>query len=259
MKLNVISDLHCGYDHGTGQVHWMDFEPERLAPADYLVVAGDTGYATTEDLILKDLARRTEGKFKGILNIFGNHSYWVMVDDHSVVSDADLTTMAPNRTIDVVDGDVAIIGTTLWTNSAKFSELNYMNDYRHIPGFSPEVKVGRFKAESEWLRSKWQEYKSQGKKVVIVTHHNPRTPEQLVEYSMEHWEVYTAYWTLNGVLDDIKPDLWICGHIHEDFDGEIDGVRFVRHPIGYRWGIYRLAFKRNPEVVDSWYNKVIEV
>ena len=105
-------------------------------------------------------------------------------------------------------------------------------------------------------------YKAQGKKIVIVTHHNPRTPDELPEYSWEHGDVYTAYWVVNHELDDLKPDIWICGHIHEDLDTEIDGVRFIRHPIGYRWGWYGMRPEKFPEhqkIMDSWYNKVIEI
>lgn len=253
LRINVISDLHC-FLKKNGSVDWLGFEPEALVPADYLVVAGDTGYANNERIIHDELRKRTNGMFKQVLTIKGNHSYWSMHDD---ISDED--DMSSNETIELVDGDVAIIGTTLWTNSCKMRELEMMNDYRYIPGFTPEKKLARFSEESKWLRSKWLEHKEAGRKVVAVTHHNPRGEFQLPEYSMQHSDVYTAYWVVNGELDDIKPDIWICGHIHEDFDGNVDGVRFVRHPIGYRWGMYRIFYEDHPEAKDSWYNKIIEV
>ncbi len=260
MKLNIISDLHCG-QHDDGRIEWFDFEPEKLEPADYLIVAGDSGYATNERKIHQELRERTKGKFKKVLTIKGNHSYWVFPGDPDC-EPADEEFMAGDDKIDVVDGNVAIIGTTLWTNSCKFSEVRSMNDYRYIPTFTPEMKLARFKDESEWLRWKYNDYKAQGKKIVIVTHHNPRGPRVLPENSLEHAEVYTAYWVVNNELDDIKPDIWICGHIHENLDQEIDGVRFIRHPIGYRWGIYRMRPEKFPEhknIMDSWYNKVIEI
>lgn len=261
MTFNVISDLHCILNKD-GSVEWYDFEPEKLEPADYLIVAGDSGHALIERKIHTDLRRRTKDKFKKVLTIKGNHSYWVFEDEAEDPETVDELVMAPNDTIDVVDGDVAIIGTTLWTNSCRLSEASMMNDYNYIPDFSPELKIKRFEKESRWLREKWTEYKNAGKKVVIVTHHCPRSPEELPEYSREHSEVYSAYWTLDGALDDVKPDLWICGHIHEDFDEVIDGVRFVRHPIGYRFGWYRPNPKKFPahqKIIDSWYNKIVEV
>lgn len=262
MKLNIISDLHCA-TLPDGSVEWFDFEPERLDPADYLIIAGDTGYAQNEHIIHKELREKTKGKFKQVLTIKGNHSYWVTQSyEHEEIPEEYHLAMSPNDTIDIVDGDVAIIGTTLWTNSCGFSEVRYMNDYPNIPTFTPELKQERFEQESNWLRQKWNEYKSQGKKVVIVTHHNPRSPQQLPELSREHEDVYTSYWVVKGVLDDIKPDIWICGHIHEDLDTEIDGVRFIRHPIGYRFGYYRydpVKWPHHRAIMDSWYNKVVEI
>ena len=204
--------------------------------------------------------RANKGKFKDILTIKGNHSYWVpRIEMHAKESDREV--MAPNDTIDVVDGDVAIIGTTLWTNTNSFNELHMMNDYSYIPGFTQQLKTERFEAESKFIREKYEEYKGKGKKVVIVTHHNPRPAADLPEYSREHEDVCTAYWVSRGVLDDIKPDLWICGHIHENFDGEVDGVRFIRHPIGYRWGFHGpdLTTEYGRNIAKSWYNKVVEI
>lgn len=261
MKLNVISDLHCATDDKNEKVDWMDFEPEKLEPADYLIVAGDSGYAVNERVIHRDLARRTEGKFKKILTIKGNHSYWVIKNDPRN-TEADETVMAPNDTIDLVDGDVAIIGTTLWTDQCNWQEFYRMNDFRYIPTWCQQTKRERFKEESKWLREKYNEYKSQGKKIVIVTHHNPRSPELLPEESGDHDDVFTSYWVLGGMLDDIRPDVWICGHIHEDIDTVIDGTRFVRHPIGYRFGYYKPNPKEYPEDqkrIDSWYGKIIEI
>lgn len=283
MKINIISDLHC--DIRKGKVEWFDFEPERLEPADYLIVAGDTGFANTERKIFKELRERTKGKFRNILSIEGNHSFWV-VDDDENIDNAFFTKMVPNTTIDVVDGNVAIIGTCLWTNAISLDELRCMNDYRHIPNFSPSVKLHEYEFQSRWLRNKYNEYKAQGKKIIIVTHHNPRNSIILPEYSREHEEVHSAYWVYTAEKDwpnweaeiekmsfnnfnkgliqdvsDLKPDIWICGHIHEDLDVEHDGTRFIRHPIGYRWGWYHYN-KTDPKqkaIMDTWYNKVIEI
>ena len=261
MKLNVISDLHClpsRHENDRGfHTSWFGFEPEKLEPADYLVVAGDMGVFENHVDVIKELRLRTEGKFKDILWIRGNHDYWVdETTDWFAYSDEDLERPTSNKTIDLVDGDVAFVGTTLWTNSCKMSETERMNDYRYIPGFDPALKIQRFSEESNWLRGKWEKYRNEGKKVVLITHHNPRSAEQLPENSWDHADVYTAYWTVNNVLDDVKPDLWICGHIHETFDGDIDGVRFVRHPIGYRWSWYAFAPQTNK---SEWYNKIVEI
>lgn len=258
MTINVISDLHCEYNFKRNEVVWFDFHPEKLKEADYLIVAGDTGYAPTEHLIIKELKRLTQGKFKNVLSIMGNHSYWVPYmednDESQYIPDAYFLSMIGNDKIDIVDGDVAIIGTTLWTNKTSYAELRNMNDYRYIPGFTSDVKKKRFEEESAWLREKYNQYREEGKKIVVVTHHNPRSPDILPENSGEHYDVASAYWVFEG-LEDIKPDVWICGHIHEDLDIVDGGTRFFRHPIGYRFGYYTLWNKEK----ESWYDTIIEV
>lgn len=292
MKLNIISDLHCLPQPEENEfgfhTNWYGFEPEKLEPADYLIVAGDMGIFENHIDVVKELRLRTEEKFKDILWIRGNHDYWLNASlDWFQYTEKDFTGIYPNKTIDVVNGNVAIIGTTLWTNSISYSELCRMNDYRNIPNFSAYDKLQEYDKQSKWLREKYNEYKQQGKRVVIVTHHNPRECKNLPEYSLEHNDVRSAYWVNDTSKDwenwrteieklsfsnfnkgliqdvnDLKPDLWICGHIHENFDGEIGGVRFVRHPIGYRWGIYRMRpdeFPEHGEIIESWYNKIVEI
>ncbi len=283
MKLNIISDLHC--DIRKDEVQWFDFEPERLEPADFLIVAGDTGFANTERRILAELKERTKGKFRRILAIDGNHSLWKM-DDEDYGQDKYENIKPVASRLDVVEGNIAIIGAPLWTNAISRNEVRYMNDYRYIPDFTPSNKLHRYAADSNWLRIKYNEYKERGKKIIIVTHHNPRNSLILPEYSYEHEDVHSAYWVYDAKEDwpdwiseiekmsfsnfnkglikdvsDLKPDIWICGHIHENFDIEHEGTRFIRHPIGYRFGWYKYD-KNDPDqkaIMDSWYNKVIEI
>lgn len=286
MKLNVISDLHCGTKNG--KVQWFDFEPEKLKPADYLIVAGDTGYMDTEHQILAELKERTKGKFKQILAIRGNHSNWVM-EPYNEKKQVEKygRVLSPEGTIDVVDGNVAIIGTTLWTNAVSEDEVRMMNDYNYIPGFTPLVKLLNYEREAKWLRIKYNEYKEQGKRIVIVTHHNPRPAATLPEQCGEHLDVESAYWVQDAKrstskwrekivtpsfrkfnkglirdVNDLKPEIWICGHIHENLDAEIDGTRFIRHPIGYRWGWFKYDPKKHPgqkKIMNSWYNKIVKI
>lgn len=61
-------------------------------------------------------------------------------------------------------------------------------------------------------------------------------------------------------LDDVQTRgnvvLWICGHTHDNFDGELHGIRVVRNPIGYG----SLVGYFTPENCSgSWYNKILEI
>lgn len=254
MKFNVISDIHCNptTKHNKYQkVTLFGFEPKKLKPADYLIIAGDLGLNSNYKDVHALIKEETKDLFKDVLFVRGNHDYYT---DLRVNDETDFIS---NKYLEIVDNGVAIIGCTLWTpySGQIYNELRYMNDFHLItnPDKDPLIFGNIFREESEWLRQKCAKYKSKGLKVVIVTHHNPRSYKILPEHEIfsNHLEVAKAYWADDELLD-IKPDLWVCGHIHTCIDTEYDGVRFVRNPIGYRWN-----YIENPS--EKWYTTIVEV
>jgi len=90
------------------------FNPSRLEPADYLIIAGDLGLSNSYDAILDDIRQKTEGKFKKILHIPGNHDHWWIGNSRinekrpsSVDFGKDMTKF--------LDGEYLFLGCTLWT------------------------------------------------------------------------------------------------------------------------------------------------
>lgn len=244
-----------------------DFDPKKLEPADYLIIAGDIGYADTYDLILNDIKRLTDGKFKKILHIAGNHDHWLY---HQKKTDAWPTSPDySHEYCEHEDGNYAFIGCTMWTPLGSSYMINNcvrcMNDYYYIPGFKWDTGIQQHKIQTEWLRSKLA--KHAGKKVIVFTHHQPF--KELVEDDNKHngydsgRDVSGAYAVLDDSLNDIAANkdikLWACGHTHMNFDGILHGVHVVRNPIGYR-DHYGLAYSP-PENFSSktWYSKIIDV
>lgn len=146
------------------------FDPSKLKPADYLIIAGDLGLDNIYDKILKDIKRKTKGKFKKILHIAGNHDHWWFGDgekpDH------------PNFDHDYCeheDGDYLFLGCTMWTPLKEYDMYNvgrYMNDYRYTPGnFSPYASNHQYEIQSTWLKNKIETNKD--KKIIVFTHHQP--------------------------------------------------------------------------------------
>ena len=68
--------------------------------------------------------------------------------------------------------------------------------------------------------------------------------------------VNDAYCVMDGSCDDIKPLVWIHGHSHSRCDITIDGVRYIRNPIGYR---SHYGYVPSEVIPDHWYDTVIEV
>lgn len=260
MTFNVISDLHINNTWSDEPGHlnekvldWNIFDPEKLKPADYLIIAGDIGINDTYKPVLETIVKKTEGKYKDVLWIKGNHDYYC--EKRSVKKPP------KNHTFEVVDGDYAIFGTTMWTSLSliqnQFCAERDMNDYRWIPGWNSEIWHERFNEENAWLKQRFDKYKEQGKKIVVVTHHNPGA------FMADKWhrdpkKLYTdgAYFCDDNSCDDIKPDLWICGHKHSRFDETVNGTRYYRNPIGYHGSWYGPWPQLNE---DHWYDSIVTV
>lgn len=250
-------------------VDWMykklfDFHPEKLEPADYLIIAGDLGMSNTYDKILADITKRTESKFKKILHIAGNHDHWWHSSQSASNTKKPDTPNFDNDYCEHSDGEYVFLGCTLWTpipNEAAWRIARSMNDYIYTPGkFTPYESRQQFEVQSKWLRDKIEANKD--KKVIVFTHHQPF--EELIpdKYKSNiNWsDANEAYVVMDHSLDDINKygniKLWCCGHTHENFDGMLHGVHVVRNPIGYG-DMYGQIPTENPS--ETWYNKIIEV
>lgn len=246
--------------------HFGDFDPTKLEPADYLIVAGDLGLDNIYDKVLADLEKKTAGKFKKILHIAGNHDHWWIGDSRQQLAKPD----APNYAHDYCiheDGEYLFLGCTLWTpisDNAAWSVGRHMNDYRYTPGnFTPYTSRTQYAIQSEWLRNKIDA--NTDKKIIVFTHHQPFEELTLDDYKHNGhgWDgadVNAAYVVLDHSLDDINHNknikLWCCGHTHQCFDGMLHDVHVIRNPIGYG-DLYDYIPAEN--IRGNWYNKVIEV
>ena len=244
-----------------------DFDPCKLEPADYLIIAGDLGTDNTYDFILKDLEKKTKGKFKKILHIAGNHDHWWHGLERMQQTRPDNVNLDRDY-CEWQDGDYLFVGCTLWTpiqDDAIWRIGRFMNDYRYTPGrFTPYSSRHQFEIQSAWLRNKIETNKD--KKVIVFTHHQPF--EELIADDYKHngkgWDgedVNEAYVVTDHSLDDINRNknivLWCCGHTHQNFDGMLHDVHVVRNPIGYS-DIYGMCPAENIKS-ETWYNKIIEV
>ena len=277
MTLNIVSDVHYQPDEeytergvftGNFTLCRIDFEPEKLKPADYLLIAGDLA---TDDIFEKALAKvkkDTEGKFKDIFYIYGNHDFY----DCSYTK----TKSRANHKIETfLNESTVLLGTTLWTPVPKIDEssvVRRMNDFRAIPNWNIDEVRERYNDESSWLREKVKQYKDLGKKVIVMTHHNPRIElhpdfnnhnvwfekqRQKNPKLEEFWGYHASYYVTDHSCDDIKPDVWICGHHHTPpVDRTIDGVRYIRHAIGYSGDWYGWRPQIPP---TNWYDFTISV
>ena len=245
-----------------------DFDPAKLEPADYLIIAGDLGIDPTYDLILRDIEHKTAGKFKKVLHIAGNHDHWWFRVDGIAEEKPDKVNLDRDYCLHV-DSDYAFIGCTMWTpisDQAVWTVGRYMNDYKYAPGkFSPYMSRHQYEIQSAWIRQQLVKYHD--KKCVVFTHHQPFEELTLDDYKHngKGWDgidVNAAYVVQDHSLDDIAKNnnivLWACGHTHANYDGILHDVHVVRNPIGYR-DITNGFYSAPENMSETWYNKVIEL
>jgi predicted phosphodiesterase len=231
------------------------FDPKKLEPADYLIICGDLGLDNFYDKVYNDIKEKTKHLFKDVFYIKGNHDYW-QHKGYSIQLDGDNNINLHHRYVENVIDDYVFLGCTMWSpiKIHTYDVRRAMNDYRYIPNCGVETTTRLHEEESEWLRNKVHYYKSTGKKIIVFTHHVPR--QELINRKYLNSTYNEAYYVMDHSCDDIKPDVWCTGHAHTYHDKNIDGVRFVCNPIGYRSHYGYIPSEVYPE---HWYNTVIEI
>ena len=226
-----------------------DFVPEKLQPADYLLIAGDLGLDRFYNKVYEEIAERTKHLFKDVFFIKGNHDYW----DNTFTKDKiNLNDRYLERAL---SDEVVLLGCTMWSPIPPHKEWTIargMNDFTYIPHFRPSMQTEIYQEDLKWIKQKVDGYS--GKKIILMTHHLPNFDVIADQY--KHSDCNEAYAVMDGSTKDIKPLVWVHGHSHQFFDKTLDGVRYIRNPIGYREHYGYLP----SEVYSShWYNTIIEV
>jgi len=73
---------------------------------------------------------------------------------------------------------------------------------------------------------------SKTKKNIVVTHHAPSIKSVSEEHKNDLISAAFAS-NLEKFIKDLKPDLWLHGHIHEFSDYYIEKTRVICNPKGY--------------------------
>ena len=232
MKILVLSDLH------------LEFEAFSLdsADADVVVLAGDIhiGDKGAKWAIenIKDLP---------VIYVLGNHEYYKQIYPKlprklkELVAGTNVSVLE-NESLQIED--VVFHGCTLWTNFelfgnprvAGFECQQVMTDFRKIrkePYYSKirSLDVAMInKASVRWLSKQFEE--PNGLKNVVVTHHAPSIRSVPEAYRSDI--VSAAYASnLDGLVEELSPNLWVHGHCHENSDYVIGNTRVVCNPRGY--------------------------
>lgn len=235
MRFQVLSDLHLEqYD----DVSFDDFI-ELDTGADCLLIAGDLGYPSSKHY--HDFLRYVSPHYKNVCLIAGNHEFYTSsidrtkIDIRKVIENFDNVHFLDNTVLELSGEKIAILGTTLWShipNDKLFLIKNSMNDYQMIDNFSPVTSRELHKQNVQWLMQEIGKRKTDGWKVVILTHH--LMSNQLVTKKYACSPINVAFMSnLESLMDSTVVKLIISGHTHQNIHMDIQGVLNVVNPFGY--------------------------
>ena len=230
MKIQILSDLH---------LEFLKKVPEMPVLGDYLILAGDIGYAGSPNL--HQFLRGCRQKYKHIYYVAGNHEFYNGTYSERLQKlrdeSGDGLTFLEKDVADIEGSPLRIIGTTLWTDvppEESYEVSQMMADYKKIRHSARPLKVEDtnyfHRTSRHFLREALSGCEAEGKGAIAVTHHLPSFQMVADEYKDSN-----NYGFASDCEDLIRPPvkLWVCGHSHIQASRDINGVPVVIGSIGY--------------------------
>lgn len=239
MKINIISDLHV--DKGEYTFPFIK--------SDLLIIAGDISSVSKPEYI--KLLQQIPQEQRTII-IMGNHEPLHYAHNLAEKKIRDTLIDFPHITLleneSIIIDDIKFLGTTLWSDFRSSGNehyqankemveksLDFPNQYLWDEKNNTKIPVRGDFSESKTVIA--QEFiknellKKETEKVVVITHFPPSKKSAETAYIGSN---RSAYWVNSyDHLFNLKPDLWIHGHIHETKEYVVDGgTRVVCNPRG---------------------------
>lgn len=231
IRLQVMSDLHSEFLRKDGIRHL----PKIVDGVDYVLIAGDFATQDSNEAFKEWIRVNPQVTFVAVP---GNHDYWggkfSTEDLRNLYRHFDNLELLIDESLDLPG--LRIFGTTLWTNLdnplAQIDCQRFMVDHRAIQNFSiKEWQHSNFISE-KILREVLKE--SRNKPLVVLTHHTPsRLSEHPSYYNPNDYLWQSFHNSLDDLIEEEGPDIWIHGHTHDSYDYLIGNTRVICNPYGY--------------------------
>jgi len=217
MRILVLSDIHLEFGK---------FIPKDLGQ-DLTIIAGDLGEGPRGRGVIDEYK-----KIGKVLYVMGNHEYY----NHEVKEvleywkAQDVLFEMRKETY----SGISIAACTLWSDFQKDNPIvklqaqGCMNDYiickYNGRRLTPNDTFVWHKESVEWLKHNPAD--------IVVTHHAPSFKSVSDDY--KHDRLNGAYASnLEYLIEELKPKLWIHGHVHISKDYRIGETRVICNPRGY--------------------------
>lgn len=195
--------------------------------ADGLILAGDI----TNDAIERvEVLEYLSTVYKDLIFVLGNHDY---VGSDMLTNDLEnqLSNLKPNvRLLNnsslQVNGKT-IHGGTLWYPRSHMANVykSRFFDFRVTKNGDPEI-FNRHQVTLKYLKE------SVKPGDIVVTHHAPCTQSIHPDFEGEDTNCFFIV-DLDKEIKELKPSLWIHGHVHNHFDYTFGDTRVLCNPYGY--------------------------
>lgn len=235
MRLCLASDLHSELYTDPWNAC---FAPLPIDDVDVLVLAGDILNLVSLDHFLNTF-RRLCDRVK-VVYVPGNHEYWdtgctPQESWEKVLYPAmerleNLTVLYTGKSL-VCGGKTGPMerfhGDTMWFPDTPDALLVMPSwkESRIIKGYVPYV----FEQNARWRQ--WAPFDIR-EGDIVVTHHSPSFLSTPTRYKHQVQNCYYTDASMENVIMDKKPKLWLHGHTHQFFDYTIGDTRIVCNPKG---------------------------
>lgn len=262
MKCLVYSDLHLDHYSSAASTKFEKafwYPPELPDDKDtVLLLAGDIWIGTkfiewAGFSWIEIVAKR----FKQVLIVLGNHSYWGNGDLTIKDGGDKCNAMLQDRGLDNVkvldmdtwsEGEYVVLGCTLWTDMNKCDGLamynmprymRYDGKIRYSTGpakgqyehFTSDRWVQTHDRHKTWLKKTLEENKD--KKCIVMTHHAPLNTLIDPMYIGDDSNAYYTSDLSDLILDNTQIKLWCFGHVHYQQDTWLVDTRLINNCVGY--------------------------
>lgn len=221
-----ISDIHLEF----GSPH-----PPIIPSADVLLLAGDIGNPSFDsyEIFLAEMS----DLFKQVFVIAGNHEYYGTLTMQgtnelirSICARYENVVFLQNEAHQVLDTDVWIFGTTLWSRIPNDTDIYYelmfsMSDYKLIPRFTPTISTKLFTNALNSFSHLCAEHP--GKRWIVLCHHQPAM--HLIDQKYRHSSAINHAFASDAPTLTDPAVAVVYGHTHTPYRAG----KFYCNPVGY--------------------------
>lgn len=229
----IASDLHIEYKN--------DSVPDPLKyvkpSADVLILAGDIGSLYKPEQ-LQEFLRKISIYFKLVVYVPGNHEYYKQPDilpetflsldkRLSVIENSIENLYILNRQ-SIIIGDICIAGCTLWSEP----KIPIPRRLVRIHEITTHIYRNIYENNLAYIEETIKYCQSEEYKLIMVTHYAPTY--KVLKGTRKKEKIHSMYASnLDHLLRKENMSVWVCGHIHKNFDYVTSGgTRLIGNQVG---------------------------